>query len=135
MRSRQSKGFTLIELMLVVGIIGILVAVAMAYYGDYIIDANRTDGRKALTENAAALEKCKALYGAYNHANCAAVVQTPSESGYYTITVGSTNTTFTLTATPVVGQPQANDIDCTSLTLTNTGMEGGTGANAAAECW
>ncbi len=134
MGAKRTEGFTLIELMLVVGIVGILMAVAVAYYGDYIIDSNRTDGRKALTENAAALEKCKALYGAYDHANCAAVVQTPSESGFYAIAVASTDSTFTLTATPVAGQPQANDADCTSMTLTHTGLQGGAGA-AAADCW
>jgi len=134
MGNKVAKGFTLIELMLVVGIVGILMAVAVSFYGDYIIDANRTDGRKALTENAAALEKCKALYGAYDNANCAAVVRTPSESGFYNIAVVSTNTTFTLTATPVAGQPQANDADCTSMTLTQTGLQAGTGA-AAPDCW
>ena len=134
MGGKRTNGFTLIELMLVVGIVGILMAVAVGFYGDYIIDSNRTDGRKALTENAAALEKCKALYGAYDNANCAAVLQSPSEAGFYNIAVASTNTTFTLTATPVAGQAQANDADCTSMSLTHTGLQGGAGA-AAADCW
>jgi type IV pilus assembly protein PilE len=43
-------------------------------------------------------------------------------------------TSFTFTATPVAGEPQANDADCTTLTLTNTGVKGGSGADAS-ECW
>jgi type IV pilus assembly protein PilE len=130
----KSSGFTLIELMLVVGIVGILASIAVAYYGDYIEDANRTDGRKALSETATSLEKCKNLYSRYDSANCNIVFPVISEAGFYSLAVVRTVSAFTLTATPVAGQPQANDADCTSLTLANTGMKDGTPA-AANECW
>ncbi len=64
------RGFTLVELMIVIAIVGILGAISMSFYGNYVTDANRTDGRMALTQTAASLEKCKALYSAYNSANC-----------------------------------------------------------------
>jgi type IV pilus assembly protein PilE len=131
----QSSGFTLVELMMVVAIIGILSAVAVGFYGNYIIEANRTDARTALLRTSTSLEKCKSLYNNYNSGNCNVAFPVISDDGFYSIAATViTGATFTLTATPVVGQPQANDADCTSLTLTNTGIEGGTGADVN-ECW
>ena len=121
--------------MMVVAIIGILSAVAVGFYGNYIIEANRTDARTALSRTSTSLEKCKSLYSNYNSGNCNVVFPVISDDGFYSIAATViTGTTFTLTATPVVGQPQANDADCTSLTLTNFGIEGGTGADVT-ECW
>lgn len=139
MNRYKSSGFTLIELMLVVGIIGVLAAIGTSYYGQYIIDANRTDGRSALSRTATSLEKCKSLYSNYNSANCNVDFALPafntSDDGYYTITgTVLTGPAFTLTATPVAGQPQANDTECTSLTLTHTGIKDGTGTDIG-ECW
>jgi len=134
----KSSGFTLIELMLVVSIVGILAAIMAGYYGSYVIDANRTDARTALSRTATSLEKCRSLYSAYNSANCNVVFPVTSDDGFYSIAqplaASLTATRFTLTALPVAGQAQANDAECTSLTLTNTGIEGGTGTNTA-ECW
>jgi type IV pilus assembly protein PilE len=130
---RKSKGFSLIELMIVVAIIGIISSIAVAMYGNYVIAANRTEGRSALQTAANTLEKCRSLYGSYNHANCNYADFT-SESNLYDITSAIAATSFTLTATPSTGSPQNNDADCTTLTLTNTGLKGGTGADTT-ECW
>ncbi|MDH3221626.1 MAG: type IV pilin protein [Gammaproteobacteria bacterium] len=131
----HSKGFSLIELMIVIGIIGILSSVAFGFYRDNVIAANRTEGRSALESAAGTLEKCRSLYGGYNNANCNYADFT-TESNFYTIKANGTITTssFTLTAAPVAGSPQANDADCTTLTLTNTGIRGATGANTD-DCW
>ena len=64
------NGFSLIELMIVLVIVAILASVGSTYYGNYVISANRTEARSALTITAGRLEKCKALYGSYNNANC-----------------------------------------------------------------
>jgi type IV pilus assembly protein PilE len=132
---KYSKGFSFIELMIVVAIIGILSTFALGFFGDNVIASNRSEGRAALTATAGSLEKCKSLYGSYNDGNCNVANTIATDTNYYSIdTTTRTATTFTLTATPVAGQPQANDADCTTMTLTNTGVKGGTGANAA-ECW
>ncbi len=133
---RKSKGFNIIELMIVVAIVGIISVVAAGFYRDNVIAANRTEARAALTEAAGSLEKCRSLYGSYNHANCAFAGNFPiaTDSNFYSITAALGGSTFTLTATPVAGQTQANDADCTTLTLTNTGIKAATGADTS-DCW
>ena len=132
---KKSRGFTLIELMVTLVILGILSSMAFGFYRDNVISANRTEGRSALQTAAGTLEKCRSLYGSYNHANCNYADFT-TDTNLYQVT-GNANisaSSFTLTATPVVGEPQANDADCTTLTLTNNGARGGSGADAS-ECW
>ncbi len=131
----QSKGFTLIELMIVVAIVGILASIAFGFYGDNVIASNRSEGRVSLSAAAGSLEKCKSLYGAYNSLNCSLVLPFDSENDYYQIQGTSVTTAaFTLTATPKAGEPQVNDTDCTTLTLTNAGVKAGTGADPTT-CW
>ena len=135
MKPSKNAGFTLIELMIVVAIVGILVSVGMAFFGENVLATNRTEARAALSQTAGSLEKCRSLYGSYNAANCNVVLPFTTESNYDTIT-GTTlaATQFTLTATPVAGEPQANDSDCTSITLDNLGVKGSSPA-AIDECW
>ena len=132
---KNSRGFSLIELMVVVVILGILSSVAFGVYRDNVISANRTEGRSALQTAAGTLEKCRSLYGSYNHANCNYADFTTDTSLYQVTGDGNISaSSFTLTATPVAGESQANDADCSTLTLTNTGVKGGSGADAS-ECW
>ncbi len=130
------SGFTLIELMMVIGIVAILAIVAAGFYGDNVIAAKRSDGRRGLQDTATSLEKCKSLYGTYNSANCAIAdgSTVPSPEGLYDIAVTTAASTFSLTATPSAGSSQNADTDCTSMTLDNLGQRGGTGADASV-CW
>lgn len=132
---KKIKGFTLVELMIVVAIVAILGTVAMSYFGENAKSAGRTDGRNALLTAATSLEKCKALYGTYNNGNCGVTFPITSKEGYYSVSGTSvTASAFTLTATPVTGGAQAGDTACTSLTLTNLGLQGGTGSDSS-QCW
>ncbi len=129
---KHSKGFSLIELMIVVALVGILSVIASNMYADNVIASKRSEGRAGLTATAASLEKCRSLYGAYDNANCTVLPTIMTETNIYSIdTTGTTPTTFTLVATAVGSQ--VRDGDCTSLSLTNTGVKGGT--PAVNECW
>ncbi len=130
MNKKFQPGFTLIEIMIAVVIVAILSAIALPAYQQYVIRAKRTDGRAALLNNHTALEKCKATFGVYNNAACTITAASPD--GHYTVTVASTATTFTLTATPIGAQ--ANDTECSTITLTNLAVEGGTGSDSST-CW
>lgn len=131
------SGFTLIELMVVVAIIAILGLLVYPSYQKDMYASRRSDAMAALNEDAQVLERCYTQYFSYNNASCPAV-PTTSPKGYYSIASTITASTYTLTATPLAGGPQAGDSECTSFTLGNTGAQGATGsggASAASECW
>ena len=124
---RNHQGFTLIELMIVVAIIGILAAIAMPAYNDSVRKGKRADGKAHLTSLANTLERCYTQYGSYNDASCVIASPQDSESGYYATTVTRDASTFSLSAAGKNGQE--NDTGCTPLTLDQTNAKGPAG------CW
>ena len=136
MKNSSQRGFTLVELLIVVTIIGILSYIAVGSFGQGAIKANRTDARSTLLRTASTLEKCKAVYGTYDNENCSIddgdTIDSPE--GLYRISVDSTPRTFDLTAEPVASKAQANDDDCRSLSLNHQGKQTATGDDTS-QCW
>ena len=133
----KKNGFSLIELMIAVGIVGILAAIAIPSYSAYVKRTNRTDATRSLSVTAQALERCYSQNFSYAVATCpvAGVTPTPSSQGYYTVTIAITGpTTYTLTAVPLLA-PQTADAACTQFTLTNTGLQSALPAGNTQTCW
>lgn len=134
---RSASGFTLIELMITVAIVGILAAVAVPSYTGYIKRGNRSEATAALLEAQQFMERYYAANNRYSttaNGNPAlpARLQTIGK-GTYTLDVAATVNSYTLTATP--SGSMVSD-KCGALTITNTGVKGkgGTGPTVA-DCW
>lgn len=140
-RPPRHSGFTLIETMIAVAIVGILAAIAVNSYSSYVRRTNRTDATRTMMQDAQSLQRCYSQNFTYLPAvPCATTAGTAnSPSGYYsvTITIPATATSYTITATPIAA-PQTKDTQCASFTLTSSGAQsalnsGGTDATKA--CW
>jgi type IV pilus assembly protein PilE len=136
----DKKGFTLIELMVVVAIIGIISAIAYPSYNSYIKTTRRSDAKVALTKIVDLEERFYLQYNTYTTDLTSApssgglgMTSTTSGKGYYGLAVTSSNLltgyTATADATTVSGSPQANDTGCTVMTLDSTGVK------TPATCW
>lgn len=130
----RRRGFTLIEMLVVMTIIGILAAVAIPAYMQYIARGARAEARTTLTQAAQFMERWRTQNGTYATAALPAALAASPFPGTpkYTIALGGlTAAAYTLTATPVGSM--VGDV-CGNLSLTQTGLRGHSGGTADL-CW
>lgn len=135
-RPPVSHGFTLMELMITVAIVGILAAVALPAYTSYIAKGKRAEARAVLLEAAQYMERQYSNQSQYQNSLPSRMLQVPaSGTANYNVTVTATTSAYTLTAAP---QNSMAADDCGSLVLTNTGARSRTSASTVmtdATCW
>ncbi len=129
-QTHTTRGFTLIELMVVVAIVAILASIAYPSYVDHVRRARLTDAQMVLMEAAQLMEREYTLNNQYP--DTSGITRTPKEAtsdseAYYIISKTSGNTSrYELTATPQTGQQWKS---CKSLTINNLGERD------PPECW
>ena len=136
--TRTSKGFTLIELMIVVAIVAILTAIAYPSYTHYIIKTRRSAAKACLSEYANYMERYYTTNLTYTGAvnqvfDCESTAQTGNYYTWSDPTIPAGGSAYTLSAVPTGAQ---NDTECGTLSLDWTGKRGATGGTLGpASCW
>jgi type IV pilus assembly protein PilE len=143
----RQRGVTLIELVVVMVIVGILAAIAIPSYRNYVMRSQRSDAKDALLALATQQEKHYLQCNTYattigNATACPGQLQgaATSKNGWYTVTqpMPADATTFSITITAVAGQNQFQDGACRSFTVTQAGVRSALdsgGADNTADCW
>ena len=135
----DARGFTLVELMIVVAIIAILATVAVASYNFAMVKARRSAAKGCLQESAQYMERFYTSNLAYDKDTGGANVTTPTCSQdvvpFYTVGFAAgepTASTYKLQAVPTSRQ---NDSLCGTLTIDHKGVKTASGTGGVAACW
>jgi type IV pilus assembly protein PilE len=133
----RAKGFTLIEMLIVVAIVAILAAIAYPAYQNYIMRTRRADGKELAMRIAAAEERYFTNFNKYSTDLVNDIqVDSTSEKKYYTaeVTLDNADQSYVITVTPDPSLPQASDA-CGALTINNTGYKHQSGGETNGKCW
>jgi type IV pilus assembly protein PilE len=129
---RSNRGFTLIEIMIVIAIIGIVMTIAAPSFTEYLKKGRRAEVAGLLSEQAQILERFYSQKNVYANAPGLS-----AGNDYYTIVPSLTDQTFLLTAVRKAGTSMATD-RCGDFTINNTGVRSMVNATAgltAKDCW
>lgn len=135
-----ARGFTLIELMIVVAIVAILASIAYPSYQESVRKSRRAEAGAVLLEGAQFMERFFTVNSRYHQTRAGvgvalptALTHSPKDGGTVRYNIDFTvlgANSFTLRATPVDA-----DANCGILTITHAGVKGATGTLGADGCW
>lgn len=136
-KKSNDQGFSLIEILIALVIVGILASIAYPSYQQFIHKSRRADALSTLTQYQMIMERCYSQNFSYLTA-CGAMPAFPQTTpqGFYSIDISNrTATTYTLTATPLGSQ--TDDTKCVSLSVNQANVKTAVDSSAVAqtECW
>lgn len=127
----EQAGFTLIELMLVVVIVGVLAAIAYPSYQEQVRQTRRAEVTAVLLENAQRLERHFTRHGSYAEGSAVLVSQSPAAGqAVFVITSTLDADTYLLSARALAGGVMAGDA-CVHYSLNQVGQR----TPADIKCW
>ena len=133
--NKKQHGFTLIELMIAVAIVGILAAIALPNYTEYVKRASRAEAVAALLDAANKQEQYFVDNREYTELASDLGIQSKTENGHFELTIKVVDkNTFTITAKPIAGSVKG-DKSCKEIWITDTGLKGKTGSGDVDYCW
>ena len=140
MMKNKTRGFTLIELMIVVAILAIVAAIGYPSYLEQVKKSRRAEGMGHLLELADRMERFYSDKGTYAGATLGTtsgnVFVATTEGGHYTLSIGAQdNVAFTISVTPTSKGKQNTD-KCHTFTLTSLGVKSVSGGSLSTDaCW
>ncbi len=144
----MKNGFTLLELLIVLTIVGIFAAIAYPSYYQYTVRARRVEGKSALLDLATKLERYYSKNSTYATATITAgnastdvLSSSTSKDGWYTLSIINQGASvYTIQAIPRL-QQASDDTQCQTLTYNYLGQKGitsgpsGTPTGTVDQCW
>ncbi len=148
----RPRGFSLIELMIAVAVVGLLLAVALPSYQSSVRKGRRAEAINAINAVQQAQERSRANFPTYcddSHLSsaptttqCGLGVPASTTSGYYTLAIGSSPTGTFYTVTATAAGSQASDTKCKLMAakVNNGSISYGSGESTvdwgdANRCW
>ncbi len=133
-----AAGFTLIELMITVAVMGVLAAIAYPSYMRYVARGNRSAAQSFMLEVTSRQERYL-LDGRQYAPDLPTLGMTVPDTVSPNYTVSITNVTaappgYVVQAAPIGGQA-SNDANCGTLTIDGTGAKAASGPGGVANCW
>ena len=140
MRFSGCAGFSLIELMIVVLIVGIIAAIAYPSYERSVLKSHRSDAENLLSMDSQILERCYTQYFNYQYApngTCAPALVSFTQYSYYSLSPAPVITTNAYNLTVTATGNQLNDTDCKTFSIDQTGNKTATNSSGTGNpaCW